>query len=238
MNIGQISYGKLSLKTDYLQLDICGLSAEESKEKYLKHLNSTTLDSIPILLHGDWTKKGCSENNIKERIIDYIKIIKVLSEITTIKGFTIHPPSRKKVPLDTFIDLCNQITKKTGVEVFIENRSNKTLSCSNLEEINKVLETNFMTIDIPQLYISLGYNYNLLLSTLDSLKWENIKEIHLANLVKEPKNTYVGRQLEDEKGVFNIKNFKKYLQKVDYVTLEILGGIKIFEKNKDYLLSI
>ena len=34
MKVGQISFKKLSDKSDYLQLDICGLSTEEALSKY------------------------------------------------------------------------------------------------------------------------------------------------------------------------------------------------------------
>lgn len=34
MKVGQISFKKLSDKSDYLQLDICGLNVEEALSKY------------------------------------------------------------------------------------------------------------------------------------------------------------------------------------------------------------
>ena len=46
--------GKLSDKADYLQLDICGLSANEALDRYISYNTN-----LPIILHGDWTKKDC-----------------------------------------------------------------------------------------------------------------------------------------------------------------------------------
>lgn len=229
--IGQISYPKISTKTDYLQLDICGLQKEEAISKYLKYNKN-----IPIILHGDWTKKGFSENNIKERYVDYIEIINGLKEFTNIIGITIHPPFRKKVSKEEFLNYCKEITRQTDVDCFIENRSNEKIWFSTIDEIIELSKTHYMTIDIPQLFIRSEYNYDLLLKNLDLINWNNVKEIHLANIVKTDKNTFVGRQLED--GIFNVVDFKSILQKTPYITLEILGGINIFEKNKTLLEKI
>lgn len=229
--IGQISYPKLSQKTDYLQLDICGLNKDECINKYLKYNKS-----IPIILHGDWTKKGFSENNIKERYKDYIEIINSLKELTTVIAITIHPPFRNKISKTEFLNYCKEITIQTSIDCFIENRSNQKIWFSSIEEIVELSKTHYMTIDIPQLFIRSDYNYDLLLKNLELINWKNVKEIHLANVIKTEKNTFVGRQLKD--GIFNIEDFKKILEKTLYITLEILGGVKIFENNKQLLEMI
>ena len=54
-----------------------------------------------------------------------------------------------------------------------------------------------MTIDIPQLYISCGYNQKELLKTLSRINMTNVKEIHLANIKRDSSHTYVGRKLND-----------------------------------------
>jgi hypothetical protein len=59
IKIGQISYPKLSGVADYLQLDICGLDKEQALNKYRSY-NA----NIPVILHGDWEKKGNNANNL------------------------------------------------------------------------------------------------------------------------------------------------------------------------------
>lgn len=62
MKIGQMSFKSVTEKADYLQLDMCGLNRNEVCERYLNFNKS-----IYIILYGDWSKKGCSENNIIEK---------------------------------------------------------------------------------------------------------------------------------------------------------------------------
>lgn len=230
MKIGQMSIPKISEKADYLQLDICGLSIEDSVNRYKKYKTN-----IPVILHGDWSKKGASENNLKERIYDYINTIKILKEITLIYGITIHPPTRKTMSLYELIEYCQKIKYETGVDVFIENRSNKRILLSTPDEIISFSRNNLMTIDIPQLYISCGYDTNKLMNTLKNITMKNIKEIHLANLLRKDKNTLVARKLDD--GDLDIKTIFKYLNHNAYYTLEILGGVPNFEKQKNILLN-
>lgn len=230
MLIGQMSIPKLSSKADYLQLDVCGLSIEDAINRYLKYDSK-----LPVIIHGDWTKKGASENNLKIRLNDYIEIINRLKDITNVYGITIHPPTRKTMPLNEMIEICNKIKENTNIDVFVENRSNKRMWLSDIDEIIEFSKDNLMTIDIPQLYISCGYNQDLLIDTLEKINMENVVEIHLANILKKDKNTFVARKLID--GDLDLDKITPLLNKKAYYTLEILGGLPTFESQRELLLN-
>lgn len=235
MKVGQISYNKLSNNCDYLQLDICGLNKDEALCKYLKYK-----EKVPIILHGDWNKKGFSENNLNIRFIEYINIINELKNHTDILGITIHPPSRTKYTLNQFLFYCKKIKEETNIDVFIENRSNKRLLVSTIEEILSVNKDYSMTIDIPQLYITCNYNHNYLLEVLKNLNKSNIQELHLANIMRKDFRTFVGRKLDD--GLLNIQQIISIIGTNYYITLEILGGIPTFNnevlKLKKYIKHV
>ena len=231
MLIGQMSIPKISDKADYLQLDVCGLDVESAVDRYVKYNTD-----LPVIIHGDWAKKGASENNLAKRVDDYINIINSLKEITTIYGITIHPPTRKTMTLSVLKDYCNKIKQDTGVNVFVENRSNQRIWLSKSEEIIEFSKDNLMTIDIPQLYISCGYDEDKLIETLQLINMDNVSEIHLANILKKEKNTFVARKLND--GDLNIEKICKYLNKTSFYTLEILGGVNNFEIQKEILLNL
>lgn len=227
MKFGQItnSHKKYSTDIDYLQFDICGLSTIDAVNK----LNET-LDKNPhvskIILHSDWTKKGCSENNLPTRIYDYIDIHSELSKYIDIIGITLHPMFKNKISLSNFLELVDRLEEH--MSVFIENRSNSRILISTPQEIINLSESRKMTIDIPQLLISCNYNYDLFKTTLSKINWDNVKEIHIANIKRDGNRTYVGRSLND--GIININDITPFLNK-KYLTLEILGGVKIFEAN-------
>lgn len=229
--IGQMSIKKLSNECDYLQLDICGLNVEEAIQKY-KNYNS---NKKPIILHGDWEKriknslKKPSENNIENRYKDYIDIANELSKCTKVLGITIHPPYRKKVEWDNFIHICDLI-KQSNINVFVENRSSKKIYLSTGKEIIDYSQKHFMTIDIPQLYISCNYNEDYLIQVLKEINMNNVKEIHFANILRKEKHTFVGRKIQD--GILDLSNIVKYLNKNAYYTLEILGGVNTFNNQK------
>lgn len=231
MLIGQMSIPKISSKADYLQLDVCGLSIENAINRYLKYNTK-----LPVIIHGDWTKKGASENNLKVRLNDYIEIINRLKEITTVYGITIHPPTRKTMSLNEMIDICNKIKEYTNIDVFVENRSNSRIWLSDTDEIIEFSKNNLMTIDIPQLYISCKYNEDLLIDTLKKINMENVVEIHLANILKKEKNTFVARKLTE--GDLDIDKIIPLLNKKAFYTLEILGGLPTFEGQRELLLNI
>lgn len=223
MRFGQMSIKNTSSSADYLQLDICGKKSDEAIAHYLNYKTF-----LPVILHGDWQKKGCSENNIKERLPEYIKIVNKLKKYTTIIGFTMHPPHRKKVPLDEFLNYCRILEDKTSIPVFVENRSNKKIWLSQIEEIIDFSKHHVMTIDIPQLYIASNYNFDTLLAVLDSLYWDNIRELHIANLKRINGRTFVARKIND--GEIKYEDLAIYLKRVNNLTLEILGGINIFNE--------
>lgn len=230
MKFGQMSFSKLSEQADYLQLDICGLDVSSATEKYLSYKKD-----IPVILHGDWTKKGFSENNLKDRLDEYIKIILTLNNMTEVLGITIHPPSRNKMSLNELVACCKRLKTETGVNVLVENRSSHKLLLSSKEEVIEFSKAHSMTIDIPQLYISCGYDEDELLKTLSLMSKDNIKEVHLANIVRKENRTFVARKLDD--GILNIHNILEYLNPNAYYTLEILGGVPIFEKQKQWLIE-
>lgn len=234
MEFGQITnnYKKYSKTTDYIQFDICGLNKDEAviklKETLLKNNHMKK-----IILHSDWTKKGCSENNLPNRIEDYIDIHKELSQYIDVIGITLHPMFRSKINMTDFLSLVSKLEKH--MTVFIENRSNSKILISKPEEIIELSNNHLMTIDIPQLLISCRYDYNLFLDTLSKINWRNIKELHLANIKRIENRSFVGRSLDD--GEINLKDIKPYLNN-RFITLEILGGINIFEKNINILKNL
>lgn len=224
MKFGQITGGNISDEAKYLQFDICGLSATDAVEKYkkIKCVNY----SIPVILHGDWTKKGFSENNIAERKEDYISIINSLRLYTNVLAITIHPPTRSKMTLETFVEICNEIESRSLTSVFIENRSNKRLLLSNAQEISSFSKHNKMTIDVPQLYISCHYSLEEFDTAMNSIYWGNVCEVHLGNVKRDGPHTYVGRKIDDGEIPYN--KICKYFNDVEYGTLEILGGTSVF----------
>ena len=234
MKFGQItnSYKKYSTQVDYIQFDVCGLNKNESVEK-LKETLEKNNHIKDIILHSDWTKKGCSENNLPTRINDYIEIYNELSKYVNVIGITLHPMFRSKASLDDFLELALELNKY--MKVFIENRSNSKILISKPNDIIDISNKYPMTIDITQLFISCEYNYNLFLETLSKINWDNIKEVHLANIKRVENRTFVGRSLDD--GELNIKDLKHYLNN-KLITLEILGGINTFEKNIDILKKL
>lgn len=228
MKIGQMSLSKISEKAEYIQLDVCGLNEEEAFQRYIAYQTQ-----LPVILHGDWEKKGNSENNIGSRLVDYIDIVNRLTQYTEVIGFTMHPTFRKKVPFEDFLFFCEELTRRTDVPVFIENRSNQKIWLSTPEEIIAFSREHEMTIDIPQLFISCGYKEDLLIDTLLKLDWKNIKEIHLANIKRQPPRTFVARKLMD--GELNLSEILNIIKDVPYVTLEILGGVPTFESQVELL---
>lgn len=234
MKFGQItnSYKKYSTQVDYIQFDVCGLNKNESVEK-LKETLEKNNHIKDIILHSDWTKKGCSENNLPTRINDYIEIYNELSKYVNVIGITLHPMFRSKTSLDDFLELALKLNKY--MKVFIENRSSSKILISQPNDIIDISSKHDMTIDIPQLFISCKYNYNLFLETLSKINWDNVKEIHLANIKRVGNRTFVGRSLDD--GELNINDLKPYLNN-KLITLEILGGINTFEKNIDILKKL
>lgn len=227
MKFGQISnaYKKYSNAIDYLQFDICGLSVSEASTRLRETLfKNPNIKSI--ILHSDWTKKGCSENNFPSRKKDYIDIYNELSKRIPVIGITLHPMFRSKISLEDFLVLVTQLEEH--MDVFIENRSNSKILISKPNEIIDLSHIKKMTIDIPQLLISCGYSYEYFLEVLKNINWANVKEIHLANIKKDGTRTYVGRSLDD--GIINIKDITPFLTN-KLVTLEILGGANIFNSN-------
>lgn len=234
MKFGQITnnYKKYSTQIDYIQFDICGLNKNGAVEK-LKETLEKNNHIKDIILHSDWTKKGCSENNLPTRIHDYIEIYNELSKYVNVIGITLHPMFRSKTSLNDFLKLALELNKY--MKVFIENRSNSKILISQPSDIIEISNKYHMTIDIPQLFISCKYNYCLFLETLSKINWDNVKEIHLANIKRVENRTFVGRSLND--GELNINDLKPYL-KNKLITLEILGGINTFEKNIDILKNL
>ncbi|PLS19560.1 hypothetical protein CVD28_03845 [Bacillus sp. M6-12] len=230
MKFGQMSLPRLSDQADYIQLDICGLNAKESVDRYLAYKTN-----LPVILHGDWEKKGNSENNIGSRLVDYVDIINGLRQQTEIIGFTMHPTFRKKVPFEEFLFFCDELTKDTGVPVFIENRSNQKIWLSTPEEIIDFSHKHDMTIDLPQLFISCQFNEELFVETLKKIHWINVKELHMANIKRQAPRTFVARKVED--GELKIHNIISIFESVPYCTIEILGGVPTFDSQVEILKS-
>lgn len=231
MFFGQMSFPKLSNQADYIQLDICGLNAKESVDRYLAYQTQ-----LPVILHGDWEKKGNSENNIEQRLTDYIEIVHDLSPYTSIIGFTMHPTFRKKVSFEDFLFFCEELTKATKVPVFIENRSNQKIWLSQPEEIIDFSHQHDMTIDLPQLFISCGYNQERFKETLKEICWKNVKELHIANIKRQAPRTFVARKLTD--GELDFQEIFSLFDSVPYMTLEVLGGVPVFESQVQLLKSL
>lgn len=230
MKIGQMSLAKISPAADFLQLDVCGLSPEEALHRYEDYSTD-----IPVILHGDWSKKGASENDIlkPERVQDYIEMVQRLQNVTTLYGITLHPPFRRKISFPDFLTITDQLENSTGIPVFIENRSAKNIWASSPQEIIDLSYEHDMTLDIPQLYISCGYDVGGLMDVLQKVYLPHIKEIHCANIKRDGSHTYVGRKLID--GELPLEQILPLFQGNRYCTLEILGGVPTFETQKNII---
>lgn len=234
---GQMSYRKLSNKSDYLQLDICGLSPDEVIDKYKKYNTS-----LPVIIHGDWTKKGANENNLSSRLDDYIEIIKRLKMITKVHGITVHPPTRSKYTLEQVICHLADIHSRSGILPFLENRSNHKYVLSKPEEVILFTKTKLTTIDIPQMYISCGFDDELFFSTLDEICWTNVREVHIGNIIRQIKEihgkntTSVAQKIN--KGILDYSKIKPYITDVPFITYEILGSGITFEEESNIFKSL
>lgn len=231
-------YGQMSLKTistysDYLQLDICGLNVKESLNRYISYNTN-----IPIILHGDWSKKGVSENNLDLRYNEYIEIINELKKCTAVYGLTIHPPLKNKISLDDTLIYIDKIKNKTHSNVFLENRSNLKYNFSNPLDVVNYSEFIDVTVDIPQLFIACSYNEDYLIEILSKIK--NIKELHLGNLKTQvyegKRKTNIGIELD--KGVLDYNRIFGYVDLNVYKTIEVLGGVSTFENCRTYVEAI
>lgn len=233
MKIGQMSIrGKNSELADYIQLDICGLTSELAMNKYLRYYSLNNEKHIPVILHGDWQKNGASENNILERIDEYLDIFNMLKKVTAVLGITIHPPFRKKVDWNDFLSACD-VLESNGLEVFVENRSNAKIYLSTIDEILEFSKTRKMTIDIPQLFISCGYDNVKMNEVLIELNGYKVSEVHLGNLKRDGKRTFVARKLND--GNISEENLYLLLLEDRYITLEILGGNAVFKNQLEVI---
>lgn len=237
MKIGQMAFNRKSHISDFIQLDMCGIDKEAAILKFNSVSEGTT-----VILHGDWTKKGASENNIVQetRIQEYIDVIEYVKSKFDLVGITVHPPFKSKVPLTDFLEVVNRIELQTGCSIFIENRSNHKIHFSKPNEVVELTNIHSATIDIPQLYIACEYNEELFYETLTRLNWQNVEEIHLANLKRDGTRSYVGRKLNDSDGVLDIPRIVSYIKEQvnPYFTLEILGGVPTFETQSEYLRGI
>ena len=230
MRIGQMTLPRVSEKADYIQLDACGLSAVEVMSRYEKYNTDK-----PIIVHGDWTKKGASENDIlkEDRQQEYVEMLLALKEKTEVLAVTMHPPFRNKTTLEDFVQIVNKMKEQTGVPIFIENRSNSKIWVSNSEEIIELSKQVEMTIDIPQLFISCGYSEDKMIETLENCYLPNIKELHFANIMRKDGRSYVARKLYD--GVLDLTKLTSIVKKTPYITFEILGGVQTFEDQVDII---
>lgn len=234
MNIGQISYRRISPHSDYVLLNICGMKAQEAIEYAALH------ETKPFILHGDWNKQGCHENNFlkTDRRSEYVAVIQALQPQYELKGFCLHPVYRTKSSLLDFLSLKEQFEDQAGIPIFVENRSHQGILLSRSTEIIHTSQRHLMTIDIPQLFISCGYDEESTIQTLRQLSWENVKEIHLANVCRMDGRTYVGRRLSDPNGLLDIRKYIPFLKQVNQVTLEILGGVRVFEEERAFLETL
>ncbi|BBW98883.1 hypothetical protein [Geobacillus subterraneus] len=230
MLVGQMGYQARSCWADYVQLDVCGKSVTDVCQQWEVH------PCERVILHGDWTKRGASENDIGKRWREYVEMILALKAKTHVLGITIHPPSRRQWPLSSFLEICGWIEREACVPVFVENRSDSSRWFSSVEEILKGLEFVRMTIDLPQLWISCRYDNSLFLSVCERLQRAPIGELHVANAKRINGRTYVGRKLND--GEIWLEEALQRLSHVPLGTLEILGGAATFESEQRQLQSI
>lgn len=221
MLIGQMLNKSNSESADYFQVDICGKKVED----IIYNLDKK------IILHGDWEKKGFSSNDIMNpsRQLEIIDICNHFKNIAY--GITIHPPT-KKVDIKDFFNTINNIQNKIDIPIFLENRSNSKFLINNIESILAIPKDFNITIDMPQLFINNGYDFDKFKKNIYTLSnLSNIKEIHLGG-VKEKR---VGQKLTDN--LIDYSNFTYFLQN-KYITIEILGGKNVFEESKNIILNL
>ena len=86
-----------------------------------------------------------------------------------------------------------------------------------------------MTIDIPQLFINGNYNIDIFRDNISKLSLKNnIKEVHIGGVQKGR----VAQKLHTS--ILPLDEYYNFI-KDKYVTLEILGGEKIFNESIDFL---
>ena len=236
MKFGQMSIQKISPVADFLQLDICGLDTEQTLNRYHKYQSK-----IPVILHGDWSKNNVSENDIlkRERVEEYKKIINTMKQEAVVHALTLHPPYRSKINFASFLEIVKEIEADTKTPVLVENRSNQRIWISQPKEIIEFSKIHPMTIDIPQLYIGCNYDKEEFLYVIKALNMENVKEVHLANLVVKNRYTFVARKIED--GIIDLSDLSRVMRKFNhntFVTFEILGGVQTFEQQREMLIDM
>lgn len=77
---------------------------------------------------------------------------------------------------------------------------------------------------------------NFIFLNVKNISWQNIKELHLANLKKTEKDTLVAQKLND--GLLNYQEILSYLPNEAFITFEILGGISTFESQIDVFSNL
>lgn len=223
MKLGQMFNNNLSSKADYYQLSICGKTAEDFRD-----FKFETIKGKKLILHGDWEKKGFTPNSIfiKERQKEISEICSLFSEY--ILGLTVHPPT-KKYSINDFLKEVYNLKTLCDTNVFIENRSSKNFIINDINTINKIPDDFTMTIDIPQLFINGNYNIDIFRDNISKLSLKNnIKEVHIGGVQKGR----VAQKLHTS--ILPLDEYYNFI-KDKYVTLEILGGEKIFNESIDFL---
>lgn len=215
MLVGQMSGQRISPLADYLQVDVCGLSVDQVREK----CSSLPRPHIPIMLHADWEKIGdynAAFLDSGKRIAEYRQMAEFLGR--RFCGITLHPPLRSKVSWTEFKDVLRSIP----FHYQLENRSNKRFLCSSPEEIKELVDGGFpVCLDIPQLFITFNKDRAELRSFLDSVK--RVRELHLGNVKLIGGRPYVAQA----EGVLEYSGLN--LPKAKFCTIEVLGGVRQFE---------
>ncbi len=217
----------ISKDADYLQLSINGKNAS----MVLSQLEKT--HGIPVFLHGDYGNSGRDNAIFDDNRMDEIAGLVLKAKKTCpIYGLTMHSPRKsfaraKGKDFSDMIRRIEELQKETNIPVTLEHRSSDDFSVSSLEEITALGKAP-ITIDIPALYISAGYNASRLKKSLEGLNSFNVIELHLGD--SNPPRQRIGAVIGEGKIPYD----KLQMPPSRYRTIEVLSA-KSFEKSREEL---
>lgn len=220
--------GKISSLADYVQFNICGLSAIEIIQRYFMYeINK------PIVLLGDYTseERNAREDDMlhAERIYEIKDVISSLQDFgADVMAITIHPVSKKgleklgvNVSINDFVNKLNDIYQ---IPVLMKNRQYHSLHLSCPEEVIKFSQSNKMTLDLTLLYEACEYDIEKFLDAVNRINRDNVQELHIRQISMSQSSLVGNRGMSQQ--VVDPLNIAKLFTKVPWATFSFLesGG--------------
>lgn len=226
--------GRISSLANYVQFNICGLSAIEIVQRYFIY----EIDK-PIVLLGDYSSE---ERDAREDdMLQAERIYEIKDAISSLQAFgaeiwaiTLQPVSRFGLSLlgssnISFEEFSSKLNDIYPVPVLFKNRGNKDLYLSNPEEIIEFSQNNKITLDFTHLLEACKYDFELYKSTLFKINIENVQELHIKQLSLQDENKLPNTENWTE---LDSKKVIEYLKNVPWVTFTFMeqgGGHNRFE---------